>query len=282
MVNEDSVLSVVNLLTERMKIIAGILSLVVFFGFGVAGAQDEWRQSNSEHFNIYYKKFDRDFLSQLKQRSETLYRVITDDLGYRRFNFWTWDNRAGIYIYNDKEDFLKSTGYSEWANGVSHPMIKKIESYYGAADNFFDTVLPHELGHLMLREFVGGEADIPLWFDEGVASRAESGSSEYSGKAVKQAINDKSFIPLGRLSAIDIRNEKGQKLVQLFYAESFAAVDFLIRRYSRDRFMSLCRDLRDGKSFSEALYRNYYRKTLDDLNVEFKEYLTGAETGKFQ
>jgi len=233
----------------------------------------EWKEKKSEHFIVYYKEFHRDFLGRLIRQAEHFYRKITDDLGYTRYDYWTWDNRAKIYIYNDKEDYLKGTRQPEWSVGAADSRNKEIIAYYGASAEFFNTVLPHEMGHLMLREFIGLEASVPLWFEEGVATMQEKGRRHLARRQVRQALSNKTFIPLDSLSDIDIRGEKEEPKVRLFYNEALMVIIFLIDRFGRDKFVNLCRSIRDGKNFEEALSDTYYGRTLEQLNKEFIKYM---------
>jgi hypothetical protein len=90
-----------------------VFSLIIFvFSFGpvFAGASDEWKQEKSTHFIVCYKNAPEQFIKNLTDRAEEYYNKIADDLGFRRFNFWLWDNRAKIYIHDNKEAYQAATG----------------------------------------------------------------------------------------------------------------------------------------------------------------------------
>lgn len=241
-------------------------------------AGKEWKEKRSEHFIIYYDQFNRDFLDKLARQAERLYTRITDNLGYMRYDYWTWDNRAKFYIYNNKEDYLNGTGQPGWSEGAADTYNKIIMTYYGASNIFFNTVLPHELGHLMFREFVGFGVSVPLWFEEGVASMQEVLTDELIRHAarsrVKNAIRNKTFIPLTGLSEMAVRDEGDELKVRMFYDEALMAIFFLMDEFGRDGFVRLCRKIRDGAGFKEAVSSIYRVDSLEALNERFVKYIS--------
>ncbi|MDD4909892.1 MAG: peptidase MA family metallohydrolase [Candidatus Omnitrophica bacterium] len=241
-------------------------------------AGKEWKEKRSEHFIVYYDEFNRDFLDKLIRQAERLYTKITDNLGYMRYDYWTWDNRAKFYIYNDKDGYVSGTGQPRWSEGAADTYNKIITTYYGASDIFFNSILPHELGHLMFREFVGFKASVPLWFEEGVAVMQEVLMDEvrrHSARSrVKNAWRNKTFIPLTILSSMSVRDEDDESRVGLFYDEALMAVYFLMDEFGRERFVRLCRRIRDGDGFAEALVSVYRINSLEELNERFVEYIS--------
>lgn len=212
-----------------------------------------------------------DFVSEIEDEAEDYYRTITQNLGFTRYNFWLWDKRAKFYIYNNKEDYAKETNQPSWSAAVVHYQEKIIRTY-PQMTGFFDSVMPHELGHIIFREFIGERTRIPLWLEEGVASYQERSKRLAVDSVVKQAQSENRFIPLEELSRLDIRSSQDRALVELFYAEAVSVVNFLITEFSRERFSGFCRDLRDGKTLEDALWR-FNCRDLSALNKKWVEYL---------
>ncbi len=63
--------------------------------------------------------------------------------------------------------------------------------------------------------------------------------------------------------------------VQIFYAESLYIIDFLIKTYGKDLFAKLCRFLRDGQLFEEALKQAYFPMivSMDNLQEKWFRYV---------
>ena len=233
-----------------------------------------WQENRSTHFIVYYKNAPEYFIRQVADRAEIYYNNIADDLGFRRYDFWTWDNRAQIYIYDNSADYQASTGLPGWSAGAVEPKGKTIQAF-PYAQGFFETTLPHELGHIIFREFVGfNNRAIPIWFEEGVASYQEKLKYARLSRMLKKAVENKTFIPLSQLANIDIYSSKDNNLVELFYAEAFSAVDYLINKFGRDKFVSFCQNLRDYKNFVQALSSVYPFDSVEELDKDWQRYLS--------
>jgi hypothetical protein len=150
---------------------------------------------------------------------------------------------------------------------------KTIHSY-AYAEGFFETVLPHEMGHVIFREFVGfGNHSIPTWLDEGVAFYQETHRRLAVIKNVKEAIKDGSFINLQRLSTLNPQFMSDSKSVHLFYAESLSIVDYLIKKFGSDAFVTFCQALRDKKDFASALSSSYNFSNVRELDEAWLKYI---------
>ncbi|MFZ5799877.1 MAG: peptidase MA family metallohydrolase [Candidatus Omnitrophota bacterium] len=239
-------------------------------------AEEKWSESKSSHFIVYYKDAPQDFIENVLNAAEDYYRSITSDLGFTRFGSWSWDYRCKIYIYKDAEEYKKVTGQPEWSSGVTAYQEKTISTYPLAA-GFFDTLLPHELGHIIFREFVGFNADVPLWMDEGVASYQERARRWGSNQKVREAIKNNMFIPLNELSRRAL-SSADKDTVELFYAEAASVVYYLITTFGRFKFENFCEELKSGKPFEQALASAYVRfDNLADLEKAWKGYLQNEE-----
>ena len=153
------------------------------------------------------------------------------------------------------------------------PKLKIIRTF-PSAHGFFDSTLPHELGHIIFREFVGFKGEIPIWFEEGVAMCQEKAKRWGAHDMVRKAIEDGTFKPLSELSLTRLRRRTSKDLIDLFYAESASIVSFMINELGEQRFVRLCRKLKDGGPFSWAIDSVYSRfKNVDDLNDAWVKYL---------
>lgn len=233
----------------------------------------EWQTAKSNHFIIYYKDAKDDFINRMIDKAEEYYDKIADDLGFRRYNFWLWDNRAKIYIYNDAQDYQASTGQPAWSLGAAMPKDKIIKTFPGA-QGFFERILPHEMGHIIFREFVGFDNHaIPIWLDEGVASLGERQRYSNAAMLVKQAIKNGNFIGLVQLTNLNPHLMQDSESVNLFYAESVSLVDYLIKEFGRDNFVLFCQTLRDKKDLERSISYVYPFKNIEDLSGEWREHL---------
>jgi len=238
-------------------------------------AENDFIEKKSTHFIVYYKKsVDSDFINDIIQSAENYYNEIASNLGYYRYKFWLWDERAKIYIYPDQSSFQTETNQPSWSGGCASYYEKKIWTYPHAA-GFFDSILPHELGHIIFREFVGFGDSIPLWFEEGVASYQEK-SKRYAAKnMVKDLLSKNQLLSIEQLSLIkNADNIMDKDSAEVFYAEAVSIIYFLIHRHGNYRFAKLCKSLKENISFEKALKKTYYNiKNIQDLQKEWVRYL---------
>jgi len=233
----------------------------------------DWKQYKSQHFVVYYNAAPEDFVENVAEMAESYYREITDNLGFTRHKSWNLSDRAKIYIYNDSDDYAQNARQANWSAGAASPDSKTIRTF-PAAQGFFDTTLPHELGHIIFREFIGHRSSIPLWFEEGVAMYQEKAKRWGSKKVVQGLLDNGNFIPLERLSIMRLTSRSKQEFVNLFYAESASSVYYLISELGQSRFVRFCRKLREGIKFEEALESVYVRfENIEEFNESWVKYL---------
>jgi len=249
-----------------------IISSFLVFSTNVL-AKDKWKEEKSRHFIIYYKQAPFDFIKTVKEAAENYYYEITDNLGFSRDHIWSFDDRARIYIYDSSDDYVNSARQARWSSGSTILGSKTIRTF-PSAHGFFDSVLPHELGHIIFREYVGFKTKIPLWMDEGVAMYQEKAKRFGVNSEVKQALENETFIPIDKLSRMRLTRSSSREAVNLFYAEAASIVYFLISDQGSFRFTNFCRNLKQGNSFDQSMYKAYGRfKNIDDLNRAWVNYL---------
>ncbi len=225
--------------------------------------EGDWNELKGTHFIVHYRGSGASYPMAVMKKAEQYYNRIASDLGYpRRSQFWLWENRCKIFLYPTRQDFLSSSpNAAAWSSGFAVPGKRMIVSYEGA-ETFLDSILPHELAHLVFRDFVGlDNASIPLWLDEGIAMSQELEKREIFDRLVRQSISEKKWIPADQLNGIRSIQEYSTSQAAQFYAQSQSMVRFLLKSGGPpDRFIQFCRDLRDGKNLDEAFSSNYQRK----------------------
>ena len=231
-----------------------------------------WQLFKSTHFLISYKSAKESQLNELSQKAEEYYNTITDDLGFNRFDFWTWNNRAKIYLYDNQDEYMKATGDPSWTAGQAQVSLKLIQTFI-TAKGFLDNILPHEMAHIIFREMVGfNNPGIPLWLEEGVASSHEQ--KRYFNKSdLANRIKQGTFVSLDSLSKTNVSSLKTDEEAQVFYAESYSLVKYLITDFGKDKFVLFCQNLRDKRDVGRALTATYSFNSLADFESSWKRYI---------
>jgi hypothetical protein len=274
-----------------------LFTLAPFFNLLSESAGQDWKELSGEHFIVYFTQDDK-FAKDVLEESEVYYRNIASELGYPRYSeFWLWEKRVKIYIYPDHQSFLAASGQPEWSKGVAEYKTKQILSY-AWSKGFTESLLPHEIAHLIFRDFVGFKGEIPLWLDEGVAQWMEEPKRREVKRLARQKLETNSFMVLEDMMHLDIRNVKykelvyirpalsndkrqgvlflsAENLIDIYYLESVSLVGFLMEKYGGDSFTNFCREMRDGKTVDEALRIAYptHIHSIAELEEKWKEYL---------
>lgn len=243
-----------------------LIQIFLIVGFIVSGIQvwaDDWDEVSDKHFIVHYdKRIGTEQARQTLRKAEEYYSLVAQRLGYARYtDYWTWEQRVKIIVYADQSDFMANTGQPPWSLGYADRDVRLLNSRaivtYLQEQDFFEGVLPHEIGHLILRDFVGPSATIPLWFDEGVAQSQESQKVAFADQLMPRLIVLGRYLPLDQLVSVDIRSETDKLRVRIFYAQSVSVVNFLIKNYGHEAFGRLCRSIGEGNSFERSLAMAY-------------------------
>ncbi len=246
-----------------------VAAAAVFFLFAFTGPffaeKTAWQASKSDHFLVYSSSSNNAFTAQVLKNAEDYYSQIANWLGYsRRDSFWTWNDRCKIYIYKNKEEYAAKTGNAPWSRGAAILTKRTIVSYEDAPD-FLESVLPHELAHLIFRDFVGDtNSRIPLWLDEGVAMAQERLKRGELDAWIHRMIREKKWIEMKTFMEVRSLAKASGNQAAMFYAQAESMARFLIEDYGSARFAAFCRSLRDSQAPEEALRKNY-PKAFPDL-----------------
>lgn len=241
-------------------LLCGVFILFCRVGFAADAA---WGEIKDKHFVIYYEaKNDKPVAENLLRRAEDYYRKIGDDIGYSRTNkMWTWDDRVQIFLFATQETFLAKTGQPAWSTGYADRDSRLFKSKtimtFKQENHFVDGLLPHEISHLILHDFIPRADDLPIWFDEGVAQMQEMDKRSMARNIMRTLVSREQYVPFEKFMRWNIRNERDSRKAEIFYVQSLSVVDYLITKYGVDAFGRLCRQLRDNKDFETALAGAY-------------------------
>jgi hypothetical protein len=104
-----------------------------------------------------------------------------------------------------------------------------------------------------------------------VAQLQEASKTDIAAQVSQILVRQKRQIPMRVLMDWDIRKEKDANTVKIFYLQSLSVAEFLIKSYGSAAFGELCRNLKNGKTFEEALRGAYTNNinTIEDLESKW-------------
>lgn len=255
--------------------------MAVFLFIGKTVVAEEWFEEKGDHFVVEYTdKEDRLWMRNVLNRAEEFYIRISDQIGAPRYtNFWTFEDRVRIKMYRSKGHFMKKTGQPIWSVGGVKKDRGSLSTHtimsYKQEEGFIDSVLPHEIGHLVLHDYIG-KGNIPVWFDEGLAQTFESGKIEMAEEYLREYLKNNTHIPMTEFHTYRVQMEVNPLKVSLFYIQSVSMVNFLMKQYGASNFKRLNNYLRDGEEFESAL-RKAYLGSIDTLEELEKKWLSSME-----
>jgi tetratricopeptide (TPR) repeat protein len=239
----------------------------------VESAPGDWKKIESERFTVYHHN---DELARVVAQSAEQYldRVMA---GLGLSGTRPWAGRCPIYIHRDQQSYREASGQPDWSSGVSNVksqggrLVEQRILTFQTAPKLLNSVLPHELGHLVFMGSVRYSPKVPLAIHEGVAVFGELAfrRSFYQG-VLTGALRTESTIPVGELLEM---KEYPQK-PDLFYAQSASLVQYLIEAKGSETFHRFAASL-DTLGLRGALEKHYGFKDFEETDGYWKAYAAG-------
>ncbi len=260
----------------RLIFMSSVCLSVIILNCSIISAAQAWKELKTHHFIVYYQNASPDVVEKTAQIIEDCFEEISDNLSLRPYPQWRGDYRVEIYIYDDKEGYHqdnKKIEHTKWSGGFADLHQNVIKIYLNQLDYFFEKLLPHELGHLLLNHYVGLRADIPPWFSEGMAELQKKTDHQTDHGIVREY-----FINNEYLSLSDLTNDN-KGTFEHYYKFSMSVTQYLVNRMPGNKLRVFLDLLKEGKSFSEALNNatNGHIKNIKDLNDQWVREIQDAE-----
>jgi hypothetical protein len=173
-----------------------------------------------------------------------------------------------IYIYPSTADLqsaLRLTG-REWVGGHVSPELGVIlvsaANPRTAAANLRQDIA-HELSHLLLFQATGqAYADVPRWFDEGLASYMEAAPNPNEAIILQEAVAGGTTIPFVQLCAAFPADTEQAVLA---YVQSVSLINYIQSEYGNAALNQMVQALADGAD-CQSLTDRVLDRSLTDLN----------------
>jgi hypothetical protein len=227
----------------------------------------------TDNFIIYGQKEDE--IKNIGQKIE-LYVDLPIKIGMGYFGFWQ-KGKVHIYIHNTAHDYQKITGKNDKTSGCSFGETRSIHSYLGA-EYLFEAIIPHELCHVILYEFMKQEK-IPKWIDEGLATFVEGQYCHVYNQQYQELLNkirSGKYFPLEALDNTNITKGKEVENIHLWYVQTLSIVTYLLNEYGQDKFFhNFLLNMKNGKDLDFSLSAAYSPgiTCMSELEQRWLEYI---------
>jgi len=214
----------------------------------------------SKHFDTYAT--NEKLARAVGERCEIYLKFMTEAL----FGNRAWSSRVPILVYPNRDDYVNVGRAPASSAGVTFPTLHgktnrviiyhrtEIEDANGREEEVMwkyaiDGILPHELTHVMIIEFFGGQ-ETPSWLHEAVAERMSQMRKHYleAARLARAVVAGEHF----RLRDLFEQEGYPSSRVQLFYHQSAAVVTYLFEA-GPDAMYTFLSALAEQKTHDQAL-----------------------------
>lgn len=178
-----------------------------------------------------------------------------------------------FYIYPGSAELRSALmlGGRDWVGASAHPeqrmaLVTAVNPRTAPLD--LGRTIPHELTHLLLYEATTpNQANVPRWFEEGLATVMQESRAPDLEALVREAIGAGETVPLATLCH-DFPETEGR--TSLAYAQSASVVDYIQVQYGNHAITEMIRAFGDGAD-CESGVRRALDLSLADLEAEWLE-----------
>jgi peptidase MA superfamily protein len=235
----------------------------------------QWEHYETEHF-IFHTEAGFS-TPQLANSAEMFYASIKKDLGITEDTF---ERKSHIYVFLSEpawRDFTSKVSVEQWTGGfcTGRELFFQTRANY----KFQGTTLPHEMTHLALYRFVGG--DIPLWLNEGFAEfeggrlfRFYLKRHGLNVRGLSPPVTTNQYVTVDTLTrAVDYPSDTED--VKTFYAESERLVNYLYTQAGgMTRLTTFIKRQSAGSTFESSCRDIYQFQNATDIDKKFLPYAT--------
>jgi hypothetical protein len=226
--------------------------------------ESDFAQGESSHFVLHYegKQTSEAFRAQILNALESDYDDLARDLGNP-----PRDNIL-VTLYTEQA-FFDVTHAPGWTGAMNDGKLRIPISGLNSLTPELAHVLKHELAHSFIRQLSGGRC--PAWLHEGIAQFLEPRSLAGDGHQLSLLFKAQRHLPINTLEGSFLRFSGAQSYVA--YAESLAAVSYIVDSYGLGDIQRVLQRLNEGSS-TEAALRATIHSDYGQLETDLTRYLT--------
>jgi len=222
-----------------------------------------------DHLVLHYDPAWADRLAPLLEATPEIRDKILADLGPGALE------DVQVYFLPEIERYFTARDVParspHWASGLAilqeNVILIRLEPTPGGRLEL-DRTLGHELSHIALYRFTGGQR-LPVWFIEGFAVFQTEPWNQTRGETLNSAALGNSLQPLSRYEK---RFPSQSSEALLAYAESAHFIHWLTRKHGREELRALLGRMHEGERFHVA-FEQVYGRHFSGLEAEWRQSL---------
>lgn len=206
--------------------------------------ESDFALGESSHFVLHYegKQTSEAFRAQILTALESDFDDLVRDLGNP-----PRDNIL-VTLYTEQA-FFDVTRAPGWSGAINDGKLRIPISGLNSMTSELAHVLKHELAHSFIRQISGGRC--PSWLHEGIAQYLEPKNLSGDGHQLSLLYKGQHNIPMNALEGSFLQFSGAQSYVA--YAESLAAVSYIVDSYGLSDIQRILQRLSEGSSTEAAL-----------------------------
>jgi len=236
-----------------------------------------WRRLETENFRIFHD--DAELARRVAEVAERT-RAEQHRIWVGSESNSAWTPPCDIYLYPNATIFEERTGQPPESPGFSTMglqngrVVARRVNLRADADRLLDTVLPHEITHVLLADLFPRNP-IPKWADEGIAMLAEP-PDQFRRRLVplSEALESGRLF---RLETLMTAEYPDGRYWEVFMAQSASLTHFLVQQDSPERLLQFLRRSVSGEELESALRDVYGFSNFKDLETRWLAW-AGRET----
>ncbi len=219
--------------------------------FSFEDTRFKWQKMTQDKTTLYWYNGTQSFADDIMSTTQNALVRLTRDTGA------TLQDPIRIYLYANSSDLLGSMLFpQDWTGGVSFTESGCIVIGISSANiTWGRTAIAHELTHLVTHQMTLNPYNgLPTWLEEGLAMYNQGSVDISFTSALQTAISNNALLTLKTLSS---PFSAYSNISYLSYAESWNAVDYLIKTYGKDKMEQLLETFHQGNTYDNALLKVY-------------------------
>lgn len=229
----------------------------------------DWRQVSSGPITVWWYRGDESFGNDILNRAGLSLADLSD-----QFDIFL-NTPVNIVVYGNDSDFSSAMppNSADWIGGVAYSnlnlIVAQISPGSGSAGEI-DRLISHEMSHLAVHQATENSFNSPPnWLDEGLATYNQAFPDERFTRALDDAIEDGTLIPVRALNSAFPLDDR-QAL--LSYAESWSLIQYLVDVYGDQAVADLVAVFKQEVSYEDALMYAL-NLTYEELDAGWKAWL---------